>query len=143
MEKQFDLHNYDDIINMPPHRSPTRPHMSLVDRGAQFSPFAALTGYDAAVEEAGRLTDSRIELSDDAKEIIDFRLRRIADVIDQAPCVSVLYFVPDARKSGGEYVRIEGKVIKLDEYSRRIIFEGGRSIAIEAIRAIEGDIFSF
>lgn len=143
MEKQFDLHNYDDIINMSPHRSATRPHMSLVDRGAQFSPFAALTGYDAAVEEAGRLTDSKIELSDDTKEIIDFRLRRIADVIDQAPLVSVLYFVPDARKAGGEYLRAEGRVVKLDEYSRRIIFEGGRSIAIDAIRAIEGDIFLF
>lgn len=143
MEKQFDLHNYDDIINMPPHRSSTRPHMSLVDRGAQFSPFAALTGYDAAVEEAGRLTDSKIELSDDAKEIIDFRLRRIADVVDQAPLVSVLYFVPDARKAGGEYLRAEGRVVKLDEYGRRIIFEGGLSVAIDAIRAIEGDIFLF
>lgn len=143
MDKPFDLHNYDDIINMPHHQSPTRRRMSLVDRGAQFSPFAALTGYDAAVAEAGRLTDREIQLSDDAKDIIDGRLRLIAEHIADAPRVSVLHFVPDSRKEGGEYVRTEGRVVKLDEYERCLIFEGGKRIAIDAIRSLEGELDMF
>ena len=141
MEKPFDLHDYDDIINMPHHRSPGRRQMSLVDRGAQFSPFAALTGYEAAVEEAGRLTDSEIELSEDAKDMIDARLRLLAENIAKSPQVSILHFVPDSRKEGGKYVTTEGRVRELDEYGRRIILHGGRSVPIDSIRALDGELF--
>ncbi len=139
--QQNETHNYDDIIDLPHHQSATRPHMSLVDRGAQFSPFAALSGYEAAVEEAGRLTDGEIELSEDAMDIIDGRLRLLAENIAAAPAVSILHFVHDSRKEGGAYLRTEGRAVKLDEYARCIVLEGGKTIPIDSVRAIDGDMF--
>ena len=67
MEKFPDTHKYDDIIHMEPPVSVKRGRMSMIDRGAQFSPFAALVGYDAAIRETARLTEERTELTEGKK----------------------------------------------------------------------------
>ncbi|MCD8005221.1 MAG: hypothetical protein LUE91_06155, partial [Oscillospiraceae bacterium] len=96
-------HDYSDIINLPHHVSATRPHMSMHDRAAQFSPFAALTGYDAAVKETARLTDQRAELDDDMKEKLSERINLLQENLAAAPAVEITYFIPDERKEGGAY----------------------------------------
>ena len=99
---------YDDIINLPHHVSATRPHMSMGDRAAQFAPFAALTGYEDAVREAARLTEERVELTEDAQAALDARLRLLADGSMAGKAVTLTWFQPDARKSGGAYVTATG-----------------------------------
>ena len=116
-------HKYDDIINLPHHVSEKRARMSMLDRGAQFSPFAALVGYDAAIAETARLTDFRIELTDSAKQALNETLRRVTENIRQHPQVSVLWFLPDERKAGGSYVRSKGAVKKVDVYRERLVLE--------------------
>lgn len=124
---------YDDIINLPHHVSEKHPRMAMIDRAAQFSPFAALTGHGAAIEETARLTDERIELDESRKEIINEKLMFIAESADDAPEVTVIYFVPDGRKFGGEYVSVTGKVRKIDAYKHDIVMSDGRPIPIENI----------
>ena len=102
---------YDDIINLPHHVSATRPRMSMIDRAAQFSPFAALTGYDAAIKETGRLTDRRIELTEDSRAAMDRKQQLLVENLADHPEVSVTYFVPDERKAGGAYITVTGRVI--------------------------------
>lgn len=92
---------YDDIIHLPHHISKTRPQMSMMDRAAQFSPFAALTGYDAAIKETGRLTDEKIELGEETKAVLDRKQSYLSDMISVQPEITVTYFLPDERKSGG------------------------------------------
>ena len=104
---------YDDIINLPRHVSEARPRMPVYDRAAQFSPFAALTGYEAAVAETGRLTDRKAELDEGEKESINERLNLIQENLDKRPEISVTYFVPDKKKAGGEYVTVPGIAKKL------------------------------
>ena len=132
-------HRYDDIINQPHHVSKTRPQMSMHDRAAQFSPFAALTGYDDAVEETARLTDEQYELSEDARNKLDEQLRLIADRIDEQPDVEVTYFVPDPLKEGGKYVTTKGRVRIIDEYAREIVFADGTRIGLDAISGMRID----
>ena len=98
---KFDLHKYDDIMDLPHYTSPNRRRMANIDRAAQFSPFAALTGYDADVLEAARVTDQRLTLTEDMKEILDRKQQRLAEILDEYPEVTVTYFVPDSRKAGG------------------------------------------
>lgn len=93
-----DPHRYDDIIHLPHHQSQVHPHMSLSDRAAQFSPFAALTGYDDAVQETARLTESRIELDENARVLLDERLRLLQINLEEHPFVTFTYFIPDSRK---------------------------------------------
>ena len=95
---------YNDIIDLPHHISTTRPRMSMLDRAAQFSPFAALTGYDAAIKETGRLTGQRIELTEECRAVLDRKQQVLLENLAEHPEVSVTYFVPDERKSGGAYV---------------------------------------
>lgn len=116
-------HKYDDIINLPRPVSEKRVRMSMVDRGAQFSPFAALVGYDAAIAETARLTDFRIELTDSARQALNEKLRYITENVRQHPEVSVLWFLPDERKAGGAYVRSKGPVKKVDVYRERLVLE--------------------
>jgi len=132
---------YADIIHLPHHTSPTRPRMSECDRAAQFSPFAALTGYDAAVSETGRLTEIKAELSEDEKSILNEKIQMILDHLDREPFVTVTYFVPDAKKAGGAYVEAAGVVRQIDEYERTVVVEDGTQIPIRQIRSIEGDMF--
>ena len=105
---------YDDIINLPHHVSSTRPHMPMSDRAAQFSPFAALSGYGAAVKETARLTSSRIELAEDARAMLEQKLRLLADTAPDDSIVTITYFQPDTKKTGGSYVTVTGPVKKVD-----------------------------
>ena len=133
---------YDDIINLPNPTPTCRPRMSALDRAAQFAPFAALTGYEAVVAEAARLTDDRLELSEDMKIILNDKMQMIVDNIDKEPFVTIKYFVPDKRKAGGAYVETSGIVKEIDEYERCIVITDGIKIPIEQVRAIDGELLN-
>ena len=134
-------HQYDDIINLPHYVSPTRPRMSMIDRAAQFSPFAALTGYDAAIKETGRLTDERIELSEESRATLDRKQQLLMDNLADRPEVSLTYFVPDERKSGGAYVTVTGQVKKVDDYQRLLLLTDGTKIPLDDILDLESELF--
>ena len=112
---------YDDIIHLPHHVSKTRPQMAVSDRAAQFSPFAALTGHDAAIKETARLTEKRVELDEYIKEAINRKLQIIVDRIKEHPEIVVTYFKPDEKKDGGAYVTAAGMAKKIDQYQRVVI----------------------
>lgn len=114
---------YEDIMHLSRPVSPRHLPMSMHDRAAQFSPFAALTGYDAAIEETARLTDRQAELAESSKEALDKKIRAIQNVIDAMPEVTVTFFEPDLRKTGGAYRTITGRVKKIDEYNKALIFQ--------------------
>ena len=132
---------YDDMIYLPNPTPTCKPRMSLHDRAAQFSPFAALTGYEDTVEETARLTDTRLELSEDMKTILNEKMQMILDNAENEPIVTITYFVPDKKKSGGAYVEVTGIVKEIDEYERCIVMTDKKKIPIEHIRAIEGELF--
>ena len=134
--------NYDDIINLPHHVSKIRPQMSMLDRAAQFSPFAALTGYDAAIKETGRLTDEKIELDEEALTALDMKYQLLINALDDAPEVTITYFQPDERKAGGKYVSATGAVKKLDDFERRITMQDGAKIPMDDVLSIDGELFS-
>ena len=142
---------YSDIIHLPHHKAANRPHMSMYDRAAQFSPFAALSGFDGVIAETGRLTDRRIELSESERSLLDQKLTLIDDVIQDGyhPEISVEYFVADQRKDGGEYREYTGKVRQIDTVARTIVFlaKNGRSagvkIAVDEIKAIQGELVDY
>ena len=140
MNDKYD-HQYDDIIDLPHHVSATRPQMSMINRAAQFSPFAALTGYDAAIRETGRLTDSRIELSEDSRADLDRKQQLLSDRLAEHPEVSVTYFAPDKRKAGGAYVTVTGNVKKLDDLQRLMVLTDGTVVPVDEILALESDLF--
>ncbi len=132
---------YDKIINLPHHVSSTRPHMSMIDRAAQFSPFAALTGYDAAVKETARLTEQQIELDEYEKAALDQRILLLQEHLKELPEVTITHFVPDERKDGGKYVSITEAVKKIDTYEKQIVLVDKSKISIENILSIEGELF--
>lgn len=132
---------YDDIIHLPHHVSKTRPQMSMEDRAAQFSPFAALTGYDAAILETGRLTEEKSELGEETQAILDRKQRYLAEKIDTKPEITVTYFVPDEKKSGGAYSTVTGFLKRIDEYERVLMLTDGRKIQLDAVLDIESDMF--
>src|SRR5574344_1878870 len=125
--------NYADIINLPHHVSATRPQMSMSDRAAQFSPFAALTGYDAAIKETGRLTEEKIEMDEDSKASLDMKQTQLKEIIDEQPEISVTYFLPDKKKSGGSYVTVTECLKRFDEYGRLLILTNGKKIPTDDI----------
>ena len=127
------MSRYDDIINLPHHVSPTRQQMSIHDRAAQFAPFAALVGYDAAVAETARLTESRPELDEQEQRVINERLAYIADHIHEQPEVRIKYFVPDEHKSGGAIVEASGKVKKISATDATIVLTDGCKIRLSDI----------
>lgn len=130
---------YDDIIHLPRHVSQTHAQMPLASRAAQFSSFAALTGFEAAVSEAARLTETRAELDRDALEAMDETLRAIAGLLEEgaAPEAQILLFVPDERKDGGRYETLRGTVEKIEPYERLLVLSDGRKIPLKDIDAIE------
>ena len=132
---------YDDIINLPHHVSTTRPQMPAIDRAAQFSPFAALTGYDAAIKETARLTDEKVELSEDMKYALSDRLQIIADRIKEYPKIAITYFKPDVKKTGGAYVTATGTAKKIDDHERVVFMTDGTAIPIDEIVSIDGQMF--
>lgn len=134
-------HRYDDIIDLPHHVSSRHPPLSPMSRAAQFSPFAALTGYEDAVMETARLTDTKLELDEEEKGRIDGRLRILREHIREAPAVRVDYFLPDERKSGGAVHTAGGTVKKVDEYAGILLLADGTVIPFEDIYAIESELF--
>ena len=132
---------YDDILYMPHHVSATRKRMALLDRAAQFSPFAALTGYDAAIRETGRLTDSAVDWDVDGMAILNEKLQHLSERQETQPEVTVTYFVPDERKNGGAYTTVTGKVKKLDPHAQVLLLTDGREIPFQRILELEGEPF--
>lgn len=127
---------YDDIINLPHHQSKNHPHMSLYDRAAQFAPFAALTGYDDAIKEARRLTDSKPELDENQLEELDQKLADLMTRIEEHPKVTITYFEPDDNKDGGEYIAYDGRLSKIDYAGKALIFEDNKIISLSDILKI-------
>lgn len=142
---------YADIIHLPHHKAPNRPHMSMYDRAAQFSPFAALTGFEGVIAETGRLTDRKVELSESEKILLDQKLTLIDDVIQDKhhPKITVVYFVPDYLKEGGEYEEYVGKVRHIDTIDRTVVFlaansrSAGKAIKIDDIKEIHGELVDY
>ena len=133
---------YNKIMGLPHHVSKTRPQMPMSDRAAQFAPFAALPGYDAAIQETGRLTDERIELDVEALSALDMKYQLLMEAHDEAPEVTITYFQPDERKAGGKYVSAVGAVKKIDDFERRITMQDGTKIPMEDVLSIDGEMFS-
>ena len=133
---------YDDIIGLSHHVSPTRSRMSIIDRAAQFSPFAALTGHNEAVRETERLTDERIELDENKKTILNEKLQIIMEKQKEQPEITFTFFMPDSRKNGGKYVDITGVVKKIDETERCVRLMDGTRIFIDDLFEISGNIFA-
>lgn len=132
---------YDDIINLPHHVSKNRRHMSMVERGAQFSPFAALTGYEAAIQETGRLTDRQIIPDTDAEAALDEKLRFLYERQRENPEVTVTYFVPDEWKAGGAYRSVTACVKGVDPHHRALLLKDGTVVYFGRIWEIQGEIF--
>ena len=131
------IDNYDDIKHLTRPKYDDLHPMSMHDRAAQFSPFAALVGYDDAVAETARLTDSRAELTEDEMTELNTNLNRLLDSLDEQRSVSVSYFVPDEKKSGGKYVEKQGVVRIFDSYAQELVFMDKSRINIQAISRIE------
>lgn len=132
---------YKDIFDLPHHQSATRNRMSLHDRAAQFSPFAALTGHNAAIIETARLTDRQIELDEGTKSIINEKIQIISDHLSEKPTVTITHFEPDSKKDGGAYLNTTGTVKRIDEFKREIVLTDGTVILIESIYYIECELF--
>ena len=129
-------HQYDDIIRLQRPDSGRRARMSLYDRAAQFSPFAALTGFNDAIAETGRQTQDRIELDRDALDRLDEQMQGLLEVLDSQPEAEVVWFRYDERKAGGSYVTTTGHVKKVDTYLERMIFTDGRSIPLGEVLSV-------
>lgn len=127
------MENYNDIINMPHHTSTKHSKLSMEQRAAQFAPFAALTGYGDSVNETARFTEDRIELTNEEKSIINSKLQEIENKILNNPKVTITYFMPDFKKSGGEYITVIDNVKKIDKHSLCIILNNGKEIPINEI----------
>ena len=133
-----DEYKYDDIINLPHPTSTRHPRMPLKDRAAQFAPFAALTGHEAAIKETARLTDEKEILSEEAVAILNDKLNIIAENLGTDQTVAITYFVPDEKKAGGAYVTRSGIVKKIDLYEHILTMTDGAVIPIGQISEIEG-----
>ena len=134
---------YKDIINLPHHQSKRRPRMSMIDRAAQFSPFAALTGHNDAIIETARLTDRKIELDEGTKSILNEKIQMISDYLSEKPTVTFTHFELDIKKDGGAYLKTTGNVKKIDDFKKEIYLTDGRIISINHIYEIESELFKF
>lgn len=133
---------YNDIINLPHHVSPDRRQMSMIDRAAQFSPFAALTGHSEAIDEVARFTENAPYLDENTKDILNEKLQLIADSLINEPIVSITYFKPDNKKSGGAYIIKNGTVKSIDSFNRELHFADNTHIPIDSIIEIDGRMFN-
>lgn len=137
MKAEKDIHAYDDIIGLPRPFSKKHPPMPPENRAAQFSPFAALTGYDDLIDETARLVDRKLELDEGEKEAIGRRLNEIESRVPEEPCVTLSYFVPDLFKAGGRYVLVSGPVKKIDSVEGVLLLKSGERIPFEDILTVE------
>ncbi len=149
-----DTHKYDDIIHLPHHVSQRHPQMPLLNRAAQFSPFAALSGFDDAISEAERPADIFAEPDEDQKELLNLRLCRLREHLALRPAITVTYFRPDEddgphtphpvlmpEKNGGSYVTVQGNVKHIDAVRRQIQLTDGTAVPVEFICSIDGELF--
>lgn len=132
---------YDDIINLPHHVSKVHPQMTMYQRAAQFAPFAALTGHDAAIRETARLTDSQIELGDENNEILNRKLAILRDHLKDMPDVTITFFRPDEKKSGGSYETYTGNLRVIDDYEQNLIMSDGNKIPLPSVLDIDSKLF--
>lgn len=130
---------YDDIISLPHPTSTKHPRMPLSDRAAQFSPFAALSGHGAAIVETARLTDRRIELDEDTRAELDLKQQILADKIAERPEISVVWFCPDKKKDGGQYVTTVGQLKKVDDIERVLRLADGTTIPLDDVLELRSD----
>ena len=137
MNDRKDYHKYDDVIWRQHPTSKKHPRMSRMNRAAQFAPFAALTGYEESIAETTRLTDHRIELSEEDIEDINAKLNFIKEHIKERPEVTVTYFQPDERKEGGEYLTVTGRVRWIDEVNGALVFEDEFTLPIVKFKKVE------
>jgi len=128
---------YDSIISSSHHISRSHPPMKISDRAAQFAPFAALSGYDEAIKETARLTDRKIELDEYEKDELDRILVQLTSQTEKQPAVTVTYFVPDERKSGGKYITVSKLLKKIDSTRRLMIFTDGLSVEADNVISLE------
>lgn len=128
---------YDDIIALPRPVSPTRARMPRANRAAQFSSFAALTGFEASIDETARLTDPRIELGESDMDILNAKLQILSDRIAERPEVAVTYFLPDEKKDGGAYVTARGPLRRIADAEKTLVFADGTTIMMGDILDIE------
>ncbi len=131
---------YDDILHLPHHVSSTRPPMPLADRAAQFSPFAALTGYDAVLAEAARLTDAWVEPGEEDVERLNDCLRILCEHLREKPEVRVTFFQPDSRKEGGAYLTRSGRLKRVDEARRCLVLDSGETIPLSFLTDLSGPL---
>ena len=131
------MNEYDDIINLPHHVSKVHPKMSMMNRAAQFAPFAALTGHAAAIEETARLTDEQHELADEDSEALNQKMAYLRETINEHPIITITYFEPDRKKAGGMYKSIEGQLKNIDDYNQSIVLKSGDVIFLKSILDIQ------
>ena len=125
--------NYDDIINLPHHTSAKHQPMPMLSRAAQFAPFAALTGFNAAIDETARLTDAPMELDDYDNARLNRKFARLAEALPAQPTVTLICFVADQRKAGGTYQAVTGQLKAIDDYAHQLVLTDGRRIDIGTI----------
>lgn len=131
------MDKYDDIINLLHYEPKYHPRMSKYKRSAQFAPFAALVGYDEQVQECSRLTDERLEIDDELKEKINYKLNKINELIKNNPVVEITYFIPDVKKDGGKYITEKGNVKRIDYINRFIKFTDNKKIILDDVIDIQ------
>ncbi len=130
------MRSYDDIKHLKRPQYPDLPPMSIHDRAAQFSPFAALVGYEDAVEETERLTDSRREMLEDEINELNRQLGELASRLQDRPMIRVTYFIPDKKKDGGRYASKVGNARTIDQYNNTIVFTDGETVAIKDMYSV-------
>ena len=131
------MNEYDDIINLPHHVSKSHPQMSMMNRAAQFAPFAALTGHSAAIEETARLTDEQRELADEDSDALNQKIAYLRETINEHPTITITYFEPDKKKAGGAYKSIEGQLQNIDDYNQAIVLKNCEVIPLKSILDIQ------
>lgn len=139
MEKETQKH--EDILYLPHHQSETHPHMSLYDRAAQFSPFAALTGHEAAIQETQRLTEQEMQLDENVLEKLNEKWQWIEAHLSQQPEITFTCFIPDEKKEGGSYRKVTGHVKKIDWYEKRIVLAEAGALEIDHIVEMDSTLW--
>lgn len=132
---------YDDIIDLPHQISVRHPRMPIPDRAAQFAPFAALTGYDAAIRETARQTEQKIELDENAKAVLDWKQQLLLYRAQQHPQITVIYFNPDTHKTGGAYISVSGQFHSIDPLKRQLVLTDKTRIPLDDILELESELF--
>ena len=134
------MQRYQDILPLARPAS-AHPPMGALERAAQFAPFAALTGYDAAIQEEARLVDSQIAPGEEALRALDKKIRLLIRHVGEGPQVSVTYFLPDERKQGGAYTVSAGQVKKIRTFERQMLLTDGTLIPLDAVLRLESPLF--